>query len=543
MEREKWSVSRPLVINQSQSENLDKFYDDQKVTVMDKLQSVIDNYKEEEDSDYSPDMDEVNLLTEEENEEEKEEKEVEFVSKKLDKYYKELPDDNYEFSEVSEEDYFDGHEIEEYNHSKKRRPLKQIIFICCILVILSMLVFFFSFTFFQGELLSKSDPYPLPVEYSAMIHKLSILEEELRQERQKMEELQSIINKYTLQTVHLETKFTTNTLNFPESHSEGQMSIETKVSGKQLTKAYQEATIGKDLSTHTTSSVDKTPHSKGPVSRGIVRSRLYNVAKQAKVIRQLTSRPLKRIRKRGLIVDRFLHGYPDLFRRLIRKINSNTTIGWWDTITGSNGSSIMGLGDINLISSQNTPKNLLVENPALIWQNRIENLPIYFTLGFNNGIKVREVGILHSKYPPSSYLNISAKEKNLFKKRWKDSSIKLVSLFIQPQNLDLVGDMKNNLQKFVNQDINRHTFGNKYSFDEWVRIGELEYSIDDQSPSYQAFPFNADLVIELNNWLISKMMFVVHSNWGDKELVILDTVRVYEIEEFGDVNVMDLPLL
>lgn len=251
-------------------------------------------------------------------------------------------------------------------------------------------------------------------------------------------------------------------------------------------------------------------------------TKYYNIAHKCHVIRQLTSYPslqqYKKNKRRKSLQSRIVYGFPDFVKRLL---NSSKT--------PNKSSTINSLGNIKLLSSSNSPKNVLSEQPNLFWQNLASDMPIYLTVGLNEPIKIYELGIYHSRHQPHfNQLNESINKE--IKNRWFKAAPKNVEFLVRPVSNELV-KMKESLSKYFNQDLN---FGssikknNNENLNNWVRVGNLDYDIN-SNRAYQPINWNNEIKAEIAKWNIIDFMIIIHTNWGD-EIVVLDTIRIFQFE-------------
>lgn len=260
---------------------------------------------------------------------------------------------------------------------------------------------------------------------------------------------------------------------------------------------------------------------KAEPKRGKPSTSFVNIANKLKVIRQLTSYPqLQRQRRRKTVISRILYGFPDFLRRVSDSKQSSTKQRQVKT-----------LGNIKLLSSLNSPKNTLCENPTLFWQNPLSSTPIYLTLTRNSSkpIKLHEIGIYHSRQPPQFH-NMSEFDNADLRNRWLKTAPRNVELLVRPMEGEF-HEMKAVLGEHYNQDIqfninlNSNT-KNSNILQDWIRIGELEYDNMANKP-YQTFAWPDVLKHEIQRFNILDIMLILHSNWGD-EIIVLDAVRVFE---------------
>lgn len=256
----------------------------------------------------------------------------------------------------------------------------------------------------------------------------------------------------------------------------------------------------------------------------------FNIANKCSIIRQLTSYPpFDRQRRRKSLQSRIIHGFPDFIRRFWN--GGPNTLPRYKT-----------LGNIKLLSSANSPRNVLVESPTSFWQNPSSNSPIYFTININEPIKLHEIGIYHSKIPPQFNKLNDTVNLNL-KKRWFNSAPKNVEILVRPINEEFQL-MNKKMSEFFNQDlkfkVHKGTLINSNkteNWKNWIRIGELEYDIN-LNKAYQTLSWsNSKIKQDISKFHIQDIMFIIHSNWND-EMVVLDTIRIFQLDDdLEEINV------
>ena len=267
----------------------------------------------------------------------------------------------------------------------------------------------------------------------------------------------------------------------------------------------------------------------------------YNIANQCRILRQLTSYPsLAKIYKpkhRKSFFSKVINGFPDTLARLYHSGSLlPKRIG-----TTTNSQRLKLLGNMEPLSTANSPRNALLESPIMFWQNHMPSnskSPIYFTFQLpvlQDNLKIHEVGVYHSKITPK-LPNMNITEFQEMRKRWFKCAPKNMELLARlspstPQQT--IDNLKKKLTKYHNQDLVNFQINNKKINDDqlqgWLRVGEMEYDINKNS-AYQTFAWPT----EVENWLaeesVQDVMIIIHSNWGDP-LLVLDTVRVYAREK------------
>lgn len=216
-----------------------------------------------------------------------------------------------------------------------------------------------------------------------------------------------------------------------------------------------------------------------------------NVVPTSRIVARLTTLP--RIgRLRTNTIDRILHGFGDFARRKIWRTNRQ--------------SQLTGIQNINLIGQQNSPNNALTEDPKKFWQALSSDMPIMFTLSLRDPIYLYEVGISHPRY---KYLIHNAP--------------KLVELLVKLDSADssLLNTVRDKASAFYNQDFLSSTLRKQFA-----KVGEMEYDVR-KSDQYQQMDIPKILKQELSQWKIGEVMLVINSNWGDENITVLDTIRVF----------------
>ncbi|QPG75883.1 hypothetical protein FOA43_003269 [Brettanomyces nanus] len=227
---------------------------------------------------------------------------------------------------------------------------------------------------------------------------------------------------------------------------------------------------------------------------------LNNVASTARVLPQLTSMAkVKRVRTK--VMDRVLHGFSDFASRKIWKKSSRKPL--------------IGLKGINLGGQDNNPNNVLIEDPRRYWQGLVEDLPLSFTMALREPVCLVEVGISHPRY---RYLMSSAP--------------KFVELFVKPSR-DL-STIRQQVARYYNQDFRSAVLRSSFA-----KVGELTYDIG-SNQQYQKFTIPKEVKLILMEYPIENVMLVIDSNWGHSNVTVLDTLRLFGLNEvdrkrsFGD---------
>lgn len=253
-----------------------------------------------------------------------------------------------------------------------------------------------------------------------------------------------------------------------------------------------------------------------------ISTKFFNIANKCHVVRQLTSYPplsqYKKEERRKSIQSRIIHGFPDFMKRML---NPNKGL--------SSFNKVRTLANIKLLSSANSPRNVLSENPTLFWQNVASAMPIYLTIQAPTPIRVHELGIYHSRLPPNFHLLDDITKADI-RKRWFNTAPKNVEFLVRPIPAEQE-PMKESMGLFYNQDL-KFNVSRKVKADNlagWVRVGELSYDIN-SNRAYQPLIWNAEVKREITKWNISDFMLVIHSNWGD-EIVVLDALRVFQLDD------------
>lgn len=256
----------------------------------------------------------------------------------------------------------------------------------------------------------------------------------------------------------------------------------------------------------------------------------YNIANKCNVLRQLTSHPPlseRPQRRRKSFPDRIIHGFPDFLKRVWKSKNTNNS----RAITQG----LKTFGNIKLMSQFNSPRNALIEQSGLFWQNRACDMPLYYSIGMETPSKLHEVGIYHSRQEPSFIEQNEITDKDI-STRWIHAAPKNVELLLRPESSQ-IKSMKTSLSRFYNQDLKFSSFLPEIQKYEWIRAGELEYDIN-SNRGYQPFVWDTKIQKEIAKWDICELMLVIHNNWGD-EIVALDTLRIFKIPDVSEDDIYE----
>lgn len=357
-----------------------------------------------------------------------------------------------------------------------------------------ILIFFTLLLFYNVAHLVTFDSIPRDTEKSLINHKILALNDQVNDLMHVKVELDSL-------KTQLSSVLSSNSNQHTQIVNEVQIqkilnklqSLEKRIDIDTRVKAVEFSTAKAKSQTTTQIAVKRKLPSVPPSS--------FNIANQCNVDPNLTTLP-KRERLRKTISQRILYGYVDLIRRIRSKLlKSDTHQNWWDVISGGHSQSIsLNSNDVN------SPLNALKEESDKLWLNKVSDLPVYLSLKFNDPVKIREVGIhqtrIHSRV---------------------NANVRQVSLFVQPAND--IKLLKSHLRKNVNQELNFNKLNKQLK--SWVRLSEMEYNIHDEQ-SYQKFHFDPNWI---SDWEIQKVMIIIHSNWGDEETVILDSLRIFQGSE------------
>lgn len=237
-----------------------------------------------------------------------------------------------------------------------------------------------------------------------------------------------------------------------------------------------------------------------PVTTTHVRAKsstYFNIANQCDVDPSLTTLPRKE-RTRKTVSEKILYGYADLIRRIKSKVfKTEQYRSWWDVIRGNHNQPM-----ILSPNSPNSPFNVLSEEPNKLWVNHVSELPVYLSVKLNTPARIKEIGIYQTRL--HSLMSSTPRQ---------------LSLFVQP--VENTKEMKTQLKNHVNQELNFTSL--KKQLKSWVRLSEMVYDIHSDQ-SFQSFPFNPSWI---SNWEIQNVLIVIHSNWGDEQNVVLDSLRIF----------------
>ncbi|GME96060.1 unnamed protein product [[Candida] boidinii] len=224
-------------------------------------------------------------------------------------------------------------------------------------------------------------------------------------------------------------------------------------------------------------------------------SNIYNFAnyeKGARIISYLTKTP-KLPRKRTKILDRIFNGWLDFIKRNF--INSE-----------KNSRKLIGFGHIDLLSNENSPANVILENNQY-WQFLTNSLPVTIGIRLSEVIYLQDIGI----YYPKNIDNIL------------NASTKKISLLASPSDKNQYAKLLDKMSIFYNQDF---SLKNLKGF---VKLSEFEYNINNNE-NYQSFPLNHCKDI-LNDIPIKYIVLIIESNCGNDYITILHTVKAFGLTE------------
>ncbi|OUM53525.1 hypothetical protein BVG19_g2817 [[Candida] boidinii] len=224
-------------------------------------------------------------------------------------------------------------------------------------------------------------------------------------------------------------------------------------------------------------------------------SNIYNFAnyeKGARIISYLTKTP-KLPRKRTKILDRIFNGWLDFIKRNF--INSD-----------KNSRKLIGFGHIDLLSNENSPANVILENNQY-WQFLTNSLPVTIGIRLSEVIYLQDIGI----YYPKNIDNIL------------NASTKKISLLASPSDKNQYAKLLDKMSIFYNQDF---SLKNLKGF---VKLSEFEYNINNNE-NYQSFPLDHCKDI-LNDIPIKYIVLIIESNCGNDYITILHTVKAFGLTE------------
>lgn len=238
------------------------------------------------------------------------------------------------------------------------------------------------------------------------------------------------------------------------------------------------------------------PPPRGPLAFQSNGYGIPNYANTAHVISQLTTIPhRKRVRKGTM--DRILHGFSDFAKRRI----------WGETAREP----IFGFDGVDVTSQElNNPNNALIEDPKRYWQALTGEMPICYTLSLREPIYLKEAGISQPRYHNTL-----------------SSTPKVVELFVRPSDFSWkhLRALREKLSAYYNQDFQLPILRSSF-----VNVGSLEYDTS-KADQYQKFPIPKAVAVILTEFQIDWVMFVIDSNYGNENITVLNTVRIFGMDD------------